>query len=239
MVIRGPTGRNRWIPDIAIGCFMAPIAVVRELVGVDDDLFGNTFDAPRVTMELVSTVAPSRKVVPSRRVEFERRLGAKSGLNHTSLAAAYQNRAGFRGQLGNALIDRQRDSLTLIHVDAEYSSGSGEDASRRRVHSERASRIFGQLQDDAPAPESNQTLADSALGELDEIHLGVLVHAKNRAIGKENLAATMDSGPDPIAGQDGDVDASFRRFQLDRALEANLPFHVPNMGVRIGAPGLS
>jgi hypothetical protein len=131
--VRAPTDGHAGIPDRSVRRILSPAAVALERARVDGKLVRDTFDAARVTLELLPAITPGGEVVEESGVELERGLRSKTGLDETSLTGTDQNRTGFGCELDHALVNGKRRAAGLVDVDPKEPFGGGEDAAGRRI----------------------------------------------------------------------------------------------------------
>jgi hypothetical protein len=192
---------------------------VLELSGVDGELVRDTFDAARVTLELLSAITPGGEGVEESGVELERGLRSKTGLDETSLTRTDQNRTGFGRELGHALVNGKRRAAGLVDVDPKQSFGGREDAAGRRVDAISGGRGICDAEEEASVPQPEERFPTRGLGERGEVHLRALVHLQHGTVGKKNLGAPTGGGPKTIPGHHGNVDGGFSSFRFQSPLE--------------------
>jgi hypothetical protein len=201
--------------------------VVVQLVVVGGRLFGQVGrPLARFTQPLVAFLVPHREGVGVAGVESERPAHDFTVACVHPLACA-DTRAAVALEHGLAFVDGQA-CLAGPRVDAVDAAAARLDHAPRRLELEITAADLMHV--DAPRPEAED---DAIAGVVEVIELRLVIEPEEGAGFELELDASAIVGPNPVAGQEGDVRLSLFRGGLGRALDGHPVLDVTDAPVPI------
>ena len=221
-----PAHGDPGLPDVADGLLVPPAAVVVELRSVGSQLLREV--APAVggpCLTRLEVGVPEREVVLGNAIE---RLGRRRSVaiaRRRPLACREPHPVAARVECDLALVDG-KPSLAALHVDADDARDRDLDQPPGGFDLEDRGPGGPRAQNQAPGPETQHDALVPALVVGGVVELAPAVEAHDRPFGELELSPARSVGPDPIAGEEGQVGHRFLRRDLGSALHADTRFDV-------------